>query len=306
MIGGVPDSRPSDLRVRRFTNIEYGKGGKSPLLLDLYLPEKDAKKRPVIVWVHGGGWKGGNKDEEFPQPTLGPEKPVLLTVNRDGWSANGRKLPLVPMWLVGKGFAVASINYRLSDEAKFPAQIEDCKAAVRWLRANAEPYHLDPRRIGAWGISAGGHLVSLLGTTGGVRELEGRGGSPGFSSRVQAVCNFVGPGDLGGYLALRGNPAHDWVIGFISDFLGGPLDEKKDVAAKASPASHASKDDPPFLLVFGEVDPLVPVSQGEALYRALRKVGVNVTFHVAKGAGHVPITSETDGLVERFFLKHLK
>ena len=135
---------PPGVQVHR--DLEYIPGGHARNKLDLYLPAKADHALPVIVWIHGGGWPGGSKEG----------------------------CPAVPF--VAKGYAVASINYRLSQHAVFPAQIEDCKAAIRWLRANAEKYDLDPKRIGVWGASAGGHLVALLGTSGGERELEGKAG----------------------------------------------------------------------------------------------------------------------------------
>ncbi len=136
------------------------------LTLDLYCPKKVSGSLPVIVWIHGNGWSRGRK-ERCPAVTL-----------------------------VQDGYAAASIDYRLTTTAPFPAQIEDCKAAVRWLRANASTYHLDPDHIGVWGHSAGGHLAALLGTSGGVRELEGTGDNMSYSSRVQAVCDVSGPSDL--------------------------------------------------------------------------------------------------------------
>ena len=136
------------------------------LTLDLYCPEKFSGAVPVIIYIHGGGWRSGRKE----------------------------RCPAVA--LVQDGYAVASIDYRLTSTAPFPAQIEDCKAAVRWLRANAAKYNLDADRIGVWGMSAGGHLAALLGTSGGVPELEGSGDNMQYSSQVQAVCDVAGPADL--------------------------------------------------------------------------------------------------------------
>ena len=143
--------------------------------LDLYLPEKVKGRLPVVVWIHGGAWMEGSKDD----------------------------CPAVPF--AAEGCAVASINYRLSQHAIFPAQIQDCKAAIRWLRANADKYHLDPDHIGVWGASAGGHLVALLGTTAAVKEFEGRGGNLDQSSRVQCVLDWYGPSELTmmGVLGIR-------------------------------------------------------------------------------------------------------
>ncbi len=152
--------------VKAMRNLEYVPGGHERQKLDLYLPEKADGPLPVIVWVHGGGWQKGSKD------------------NSPG------------IFLAAKGFAVASVGYRLSQHALFPAQIEDCKAAIRWLRANAKKYNFDPDHVGAWGGSAGGHLVALLGTTGGMKELEGKDGNLDQSSKVQCVLDWYGPTDF--------------------------------------------------------------------------------------------------------------
>ena len=153
--------------IRLIPNLEYADIKGKSLLLDLYLPETIDKPAPVIVYVHGGGWIGGDKHE------------VLFGIE-----------------LVKRGYAMVSINYRFSNEAVYPAQIYDCKAAVRWVRAHSKFYNLDGAHIGAWGASAGGHLVALLGTTGGVKELEGDEGNPDQSSKVQAVCDWFGPTDF--------------------------------------------------------------------------------------------------------------
>ncbi len=153
--------------VKALKDLEYGKASGRAMLLDLYLPEKGDKPVPLIIWIHGGAWMGGSKDGSGPA--------LRFTAN---------------------GYAVAHIGYRLSQEAKFPAQIYDCKAAVRWLRANATKYNLDPNKFVAWGSSAGGHLVTLLGTSGGVAELEGNDNDLKESSRVQAVVDWFGPTDF--------------------------------------------------------------------------------------------------------------
>src|SRR5205085_12369694 len=137
------------------------------MLLDLYVPEKVQKPLPLLIWIHGGAWMSGSKDS--PSPAL---------------------------QFTAKGYAVAQVGYRLSQDAKFPAQIHDCKAAVRWLRANAQKYNLDPNKFAAWGASAGGHLVALLGTTGAAAELEGHVSDLKESSRVQAVVDWCGPTDF--------------------------------------------------------------------------------------------------------------
>jgi acetyl esterase/lipase len=240
------------------------------LTLDLYRPEDVSGLLPVILCVHGGHWDAGGKD----------------------------RCPAVT--LVQDGYAVASINYRRTRTAPFPAQLEDCKAAVRWLRANASTYHLDPDRIGVWGYSAGGHLAALLGTTAGVPELEGSGDNMQYSSQVQAVCVVAGPSDLSAMTSL--GPKR---TSAIEGLLGGPLEEDKARAIAASPIHYVSKDDPPFLIVHGEADRVIPVEQGQRLYEELRKAGVNATLKILP-VGHRAIQTDALKDAEVFFDATLK
>jgi acetyl esterase/lipase len=241
------------------------------LTLDLYRPEEVSGSLPVIIWIHGGGWRRGRKE----------------------------KCPAVA--LVQDGFAVASIDYRLTSTAPFPAQIEDCKAAVRWLRANASTYHLDPDRVGVWGHSAGGHLAALLGTSGGVPELEGTGDNMQYSSQVQAVCDSAGPADL---LAMTNlGPKRTFAI---EGLLGGPLEKDKAKAIAASPIHYVSKDDPPFLIVHGEADRVVPAEQSQRFYEELRKAGVNATLKILPQVGHQAVLMDAVKDAEVFFDATLK
>ena len=260
---------PQGTKVLR--DLEYVKGGHERQKLDLYLPEKvEQAPLPVIVWIHGGGWRGGSKDN---CPAMG---------------------------FATQGYAVASINYRLSQHATFPAQIEDCKAAIRWLRANAAKYHFDPDHIGVWGASAGGHLVALLGTTGDLKKWD-VGDNLNQSSRVQAVVDFFGPTD---FRNLKGDAESP-----VSKLLGGPAAENKEKAAAASPVTYVAKGDPPFLIIHGDMDPLVSVSQSEVLAEALKKAGDDVTLKVLPGAKHGGrefATPETRKVIREFFDKHLK
>jgi acetyl esterase/lipase len=240
------------------------------LTLDLYRPEGVAGLLPVILCVHGGHWDAGGKD----------------------------RCPAVT--LVQDGYAVASINYRLARTAPFPAQLEDCKAAVRWLRANASTYNLDPDRIGVWGYSSGGHLAALLGTTGGVPELEGSGENMQYSSQVQAVCDVAGPTDL---LAMANLGPRRTLA--IEGLLGGPPENDKAKAIAASPLHYISKDDPPFLIVHGEADRVVPVEQSQRLYEELRKAGVNATLKTPH-VGHQAIQIDSHKDAEVFFDATLK
>lgn len=243
------------------------------LKLDLYLPlEKGGRPRALLVWIHGGGWREGGR----------------------GFC------PISP--LVKEGYAVASLSYRLTQDARFPAQIEDCKAAIRWLRAHATDYHFDGARIGVCGESAGGLLAALLGTSGGIPELEGTEGNPGVSSRVQAVVALCPPTDLTRdddeqalvpELLQSANP-QDVVRGrtiqsrgsILVAALGGPLAEHRELARTMSPVTYVTSDDPPFLLVHGDRDHLVPIIQSEQFAGVLKKVGIEVTLVVVPGAGH--------------------
>jgi acetyl esterase/lipase len=266
--------RPEGVRVIK--DIAYAHADEKAERLDLYLPEKAGEALPVIVWVHGGGWIGGSKT------------------------------PCPAELLVKRGYAVASVEYRFAPGARYPAQIEDCKAAVRWLRAHAEEYHLDQRRFGAWGASAGGHLVALLGTTGDVKELEGDLGNAGQSSRVQAVCDWFGPTDFTKIGEFPSQIKHYAPDSPEAKLLGGPVLENRDKAARANPITYVSKDDPPFLIMHGDKDPLVPLNQSELLRDALKKEGVEVTLHVVPGAGHGFAGPEIARMVMEFFDRHLK
>jgi acetyl esterase/lipase len=265
--------------VEVLKDVEYGKGGGRPLRMHLLRPKtRSERPLPVVVWVHGGAWMEGNRDEGL------------------------RRLPR----LVRRGYLCASIEYRLSPESTFPAQIEDCKCAIRFLRANARQYGLDPNRIGVWGASAGGHLVALLGTTGGVKALEGKGGWEKQSSRVQAVVDFFGPTDFLKMDAAGSRFRHDAPGSPESRLIGGPIQENKEKVARANPISYITKNTPPFLILHGEKDDIVPLNQSELLSAALTKTGVEVTFRVVKGAGHGFGGEPIDAMVDAFLDKHLK
>ena len=273
----LPDGTKAQL------DLEYVQGGHERQRLDLYVPDRADGPLPVIVWVHGGAWMGGSKDGGVPA------------------------LPFV-----GKGYAVASINYRLSQHAVFPAQIEDCKAAIRWLRANARTYNLDPERIGVWGASAGGHLVALLGTSGGVQDLEGKGGNADQSSRVQAVVDFFGPTDflqMDAHAVPGARLKHDPPDSPESRLIGGAIRENAEKVGRANPIKYVTKEAPPFLIVHGEQDSLVPCHQSDLLYEALKQARGDVTFYKIAGAGHGGPEFNADMMraaVQAFFDKHLK
>jgi len=248
--------------------------------LDLYLPkERKSDALPVIVFVHGGGWMGGNK--------------------ADGAA---RLLPLVRS---GR-YAGVSAGYRLSREATWPAQIHDAKAAIRWVRANAPKYGLDADHIGVWGRSAGGHLVLMLGTSGDVPALEGDlGPHRVVSSRVAGVANFFGPSEL---LAEIGQPSDiDRTRPEAPEarLIGGPLLENPETARAASPVTYVTPNDPPALTVHGTEDRTVPYDQAVRIDAALRKAGVPSYLVTIEGAGHGDFGSAADGRLEAFFARVL-
>ena len=267
-------------------DIEFARFDDDPLLLDVYVPkravtEDEVEKLPCVVWIHGGAWRAGTK-----------ARPPMR-------------------WLMRHGYVVASIEYRLSGQAIFPAQIHDCKGAVRWLRANATRFRIDPERIGVAGSSAGGHLVALLGTSGDVKELEGEtGGNLDQSSRVQAVLDQFGPTDftLMNTHALPRSPIdHDAANSPESRLIGGPVQENKEKAAAANPITYVTADDPPLLIMHGDRDLLVPHHQSELLVEAYRKASLNVKLHTVAGAGHGWRSNrELDGMIQEFFDRHLK
>jgi acetyl esterase/lipase len=205
-------------------------------------------------------------------------------------------------------YAGVSIGYRLTGEAHWPSQIHDCKAAIRWIRGNAGKYGLDPGHIGVFGTSAGGHLVAMLGTSGGIDELEGQlGVYRKLSSRVHCVGNFFGPSALLEMSRFPGRIDHDAPDSPESKLVGGPLQKTRKVALSASPITHVSKDDPPMLCIHGTDDQLVPYNQSVILDRALRKAGCDSTLITVKGGGHGGFNSpEIDKRLAAFFARHLR
>lgn len=247
-------------------DVTYATVGAKPLLLDVYMPEKPTAGLPTVVWVHGGGWVSGNKD----------------------------KCPVKD--LVYQGYVVASINYRLATTAKFPAQIADCKGAIRFLRANARTYAVDPKRIGIVGSSAGGYLAAFAGTTGGVKAFEGDvGGNLDQSSQVQCAIDDCGPIDL-----LKTYP--DAASKYIAGLLGGPPAERKELAIQANPVTHITPKTPPFLILHGTRDAMIPLEQGQLFCDALKAAGTTVVF-TTNNRGHPAFEFKT---VAAFFDAHLK
>jgi acetyl esterase/lipase len=214
-------------------------------------------------------------------------------------------------WLATHGYAVAAIDYRLGSEALFPAQIDDVKAAVRWLRTHAGHYGLDPSRFGAWGASSGGHLAALAGLTGAVAALGDDGAPAEPPSGVRAVVDFFGPTD---FLQMDAHAppdapfSHDAPTSPESRLVGGPIREHPGRVARANPVTYVTPAAPPFLIVHGEADPLVPWHQSQILYDALRAADVPVTFYRIAGAGHGGAAFASPmirGAVRAFFDAHL-
>lgn len=230
--------------------------------LDLYLPPGEAgAPRPALVVVHGGGWRGGDKQ-------------------RGQWAR-------IPAQYASDGYVAISVNYRLTGEAPWPAQIEDVKAAVRWLRAHADKHAVDVNRIGAYGNSAGAHLVSLLGLVKQSDGLEGSGPYQEQSSLVQAVCASATPTD---FLNWREPGVVPERLG--RTFLAGPSDTLRDRARQASPITYARGDAPPFLLIHGTADQTVPISQSDRFAKALRAAG-------AEQVRYMIFDNETHGVFQR-------
>ncbi len=272
--------QPKGVTVLR--DIPYA-GTKNPRqMLDLILPVKRAGKEPlpVIAFIHGGGWRNGNKSSG---------------VNRvSGLVQTGQ-------------YVGVSIGYRLTGEAIWPAQIHDCKAAIRWLRGNAKKHGMNPGKIAVWGSSAGGHLVSMLGSTGGVKELEGKLGQyPGQSSRVSAVVNYYGPSALLQMDDHPGKMKHNAPDSPESLLVGAPIQEAKEKTRQVSPLTHVSEDDAPHLHVHGTADPLVPFHQSQIYHAALMKAGVESTLIKVKEGGHNAPKAVGENQVRLFLGRHLR
>jgi len=280
------DRRPPDVS-RQWPNVEatydvpYAGTENPRQRLDLYLPKarKSEKPLPVVVFIHGGAWRAGDK--------------------------RGGVRMVAPYVDTGR-FAGASVAYRLSGEAIWPAQIHDCKAAVRWLKAHAKAYNLDPDRIAVWGSSAGGHLVAMLGLTADVKELEGTvGPHTGQTSRVACVVDWFGPSDLLRMNDVAGKMDHLAPDSPESQLIGCPIQENPAKARAASPITYVSRGDSPHLIMHGDRDGTVIHDQSVRLAAALKKAGVPCTFVTVKGAGHGFRSPEAQARVRLFLEKYL-
>jgi acetyl esterase/lipase len=281
-----PPKLPDGVRAEK--DIQYVPGGDESQRLDLYLPEpRPDHPLPVVINIHGGGWRGGSKAGH----------PLLGLVARGG-------------------FAAASVEYRFSQKAIFPAQIQDCQAAIRWLRANSKKYNFDPDRFGVIGGSAGGHLCALVGTSGGKKAFPPIGGNEEQSDRVQAVCDIYGPADFNTVMQQAeddknvknifkfNTPADPY-----SCLIGVALGSDKQKGDAVSPVHYVSKDNPPFLILHGTFDKLVPYAQSLELVAALKAQGVEVLLQTLPGSGHGgPMFGKppVKALMQNFFDKHLR
>ena len=268
---------PESVEVRE--NVVYARYGSRELRMDVYLPKQGSGPFPAVIYIHGGAWSGGNKGQFRRQAA----------------------------YMAARGFAGACIEYRLSGEARFPAALHDSKAAVRWVRANAKAYRIDPDRIAAAGGSAGGHLAAMLGTASGIQAFEGDGGNPGVSSRVRAVAAFNPALDLVSF----GKNAAGNAINAVTKFLGTRYADDPQLWAEATPITHVSSKSAVFLFLHGDADTTVPYQQSVDMLNALKAAGVKAELFTAKGAAHgffnrPPWFEPALERMEQFFARELR
>ena len=269
LFNDIPDSISAE------TNIVYGKGGDRDLQLDLYRPKKADQPLPLIIFIHGGGWKGGQRTD----------------------------MSYYCLRFAEKGYITATISYRFSKEAPFPAAVQDTKCAIRFLRANAAKFGIDPDKIAVSGNSAGGHLSLMAGYSSDVPGLEGDGGNAGVSSRVQVVVDFYGPVDLTTEFARQ--------QGVVKDFLGKKTwEEDPEIYKQASPITCLTQDDPPTLIFHGTIDNIVPVEQADQLEKRLKELGIPCLYERIEGWPHTmdlarSINDRCCYFMDKFFVEHL-
>ncbi|MBT3636159.1 MAG: alpha/beta hydrolase [Opitutae bacterium] len=258
-VNGRTKDSPAVLdRLHAKLNLTYAKYGDRSLEMDIYRPKGVWGELPAVVCIHGGGWAKGNRTSHAK----------------------------IAQALAARGYVASTISYRLSGEAPFPAAIQDCKAAVRFLRANAKELGIDATKIGAIGLSAGGHLTALLATSHGVDELEGEGGNPSFSSRIQAAVPMGAQTD---FLSERTREVSKerqiW-----KQFMGGSQQERPKAYRLASPLEHLDKDDPPCLFITGETDD--ESTRAAKFRKRMSDLGVSSEIEVIEGAPHGFLTKQ--------------
>lgn len=263
-----------------YRDLIYKQVDTTRLHLDIYLPDSSHRLHPVIVWIHGGGWREGSKRNPRPNETL-----------------------------LKQDYAIVSVQYRFSQEAIFPAQLLDCKDAIRFIRQNAARYDIDPDRIGVWGNSAGGQLAALLGTTADHPEFSRQCQIQGVSDRVQAVVDECGPTDFTHVVKelRRISPDEDNTAptSVWYQLLGGTAKQKPKLARKAGALTYVTADDAPFLIMHGLADNTVPVSQSIRLHKALRRRNVPAELHLIPNRKHDIRKVEVIGWITAFLSRTL-
>ena len=265
----ILDRLPKGTIIER--DIVYATNGDRKMLLDVYRPESE-KPLPLVIWFYGGAWDWGNK---------------------------ARSNALVPM--ISRGYAIAGVTYTKSREEIFPAVINDCRAAVSFLRLNAKRFNLDPKRFGAAGESSGGHLTALLATTGDTKKFMKHPVTRKASSAIQAASPWCGPTDFLKLNDAKASQDYSNRRSAPSRLVGAPIKEVPEKCRQANPITYVSKGDPPCFIVHGNRDFVVPMNQSELLHAALKKVGVPSTLHVVKGGGHgfSKVTQANDVIVKK-------
>lgn len=271
LIDPSPDRFPD---VQRTNDVEYGRVGDRPLLLDRFTPKTPRENAPALICVHGGSWSGGHKED----------------------------LAYYGYWFAERGYVTVSIEYRRSREAPFPAALEDTKCAIRWLRANAAEYGVDPDRIAILGGSAGGHLALMAAYTDAAAGFEGTGGHPDVSSSVAAVIDFYGPTDLTHELT-RDHPA-------VTKFLNANYADSPGIFAAASPLHALDADDPPTLVIHGTVDEIVSVEHSDWLVERLKDLGIPYGYDRIHGWPHgldavAAVNAHSSALALHFLEEHM-
>ena len=262
-------------------DITYGTIADVDLKMDVYCCQNTGVPRPAVIYIHGGGWYSGDKSYALKRHDI-PE-------------------------LLDQGYLVAAIDYRLAPRYKFPAQIEDVKCAIRFLRANADTYGIDPLSIGLLGDSAGGHLAALAGVYDNGTGFGISGGNREQADKVQAVVDIYGPTDLA-LICQQDNTLH-------MEHVFGTADPSSPIIKQASPVTHVSSDDPPFLILHGDQDKDVSLEQSRILYQRLSTAGVSADLVMVNNCGHrfTPVDgvaglthNEITNIIVSFFDKHLK